>query len=66
MFRCKKVKRLKDEKGRQEWVREKGMRWDGWDALASKMWIRMKDTGRVDDEGKLVLERFFENVHRQI
>ena len=37
--------------------------------------MRMEDTGRVDDEGREVLERadlmeeffnFFENIHRQI
>ena len=48
------------------------MRWDDWGALASKKWVRMEDTGCVDDEGRAVLERvdlmeaFFENVHRQL
>ena len=27
---------------------ENGMRWDSWDALASKKWVRMEDSGRVD------------------
>ena len=26
VFRCRKVKRVKDEKGRREWASEKGMR----------------------------------------
>ena len=34
-----------------EWAKEAGMRWDSWDALASKKWVRMEDSGRVDDEG---------------
>ena len=33
------------------------MRWDSWDALASKKWVRMEDSGRVDDEGRPILER---------
>ena len=75
VFRCKKdqtskkVRRVKDGGGRREWVREAGMRWDDWDALASRKWVRMEDTDRVDDEGRAVLERveaFFENVHRQV
>ena len=33
VFRCRRVK---DERGRREWAKEVGMRWDGWDALASK------------------------------
>ena len=33
------------------------MRWDSWDALASKKWVRMEDSGRVDNEGRPVLER---------
>ena len=42
------------------------------DALASKKWVRMEDSGRVDDEGRPILERvdlmeaFFAGVHRQI
>ena len=48
------------------------MRWDSWDALASKNWVRMEESGRVDDEGRPILERvdlmeaFFAGVHRQI
>ena len=48
------------------------MRWDSWDALASKNWVRMEDSGPVDDEGRPILERvglmeaFFADVHRQI
>ena len=48
------------------------MRWDSWDALASKKWVRREDTGRVDDEGRDVFERvdlmgeFFGNIHHQI
>ena len=33
------------------------MRWDCWNALASKKWLRMEDSGRVDDEGEPILER---------
>ena len=53
-------------------MRENGLRWDGWDALASKLWLRREDTGRVDDEGRSVfesvdlMEEFFENIHRQV
>ena len=69
VFRCGKVRRVKDEKGRREWARENGMRWDSWDALASKKWVRMEDLGRVDNEGRPILERvdmkkaFFAGVH---
>ena len=72
VFRCRKVRRVRDGKGRREWAREAGMRWDSWDALASKKWVRMEDSGRVDDEGRPILERvdlmeaFFAGVHRQI
>ena len=72
MFRCGKVRRVRDEKGRREWVRENGMRWDSWDALVSKKWVRMEDSGPVDDEGRPILETvdlmeaFFAGVHRQI
>ena len=58
--------------GKGDWARENGMRWDSWDALASKKWVRMEDSGRVDDEGRPILERvdlmeaFFAGVHRQI
>ena len=41
VFRCGKVRRVKDKKGRREWTRENGMRWDSWDVLASKEWVRM-------------------------
>ena len=36
----RKTKRIKDVegRGRREWVRENGVRWDSWDALVSKMW----------------------------
>ena len=54
VFRCMGIRRLKDAWGRREWVEENDMRWDGWEALASKRWVRMEDTGRVDDEGKAV------------
>ena len=70
--RCRKVRRVKDERGRRDWARENGMRWDSWDALASKKWVTMEGSGRVDDEGRPILERvdlmeaFFEGVHRQI
>ena len=52
VFRCRKVRRVKDERGRgrREWAKEAGMRWDSWDALASKKWVRMEDSGRVDDD----------------
>ena len=29
---------------------------DSWDALASKKWVRMEESGRVDDEGRPILE----------
>ena len=38
----------------------------------SKKWVRMEESGRVDDEGRPILERvdlmeaFFAGVHRQI
>ena len=59
VFRCKKVRRMKDERGRgrREWARENEMSWDSWDALASWKWVRMEDSGRIDDEGRPVLER---------
>ena len=50
----------------------KGIRDDSWDALASEKWVRMEESGRVDDEGRPILERvelmeaFFAGVHRQI
>ena len=49
MFRCRNIRRVEDKKGRREWAREVGVRWDSWDALASKKWIRM---GVLDDEGR--------------
>ena len=76
VFWCMKIKRMKDmeREGRREWVRENNMGWDSWYALASKKWVRMEDTSRVDDEGKAVLdsekvdlkEEFFRNVHHQV
>ena len=72
VFRCANIRRVKDEKGRREWARKEAMRWDSWDALASKKWVRMEDSGRVDDGGKPILEKvdlmeaFFASVHRQI
>ena len=42
------VRRVKDERGRREWAR---------DVLASKKWVRMEDSGCVDDEGRPILER---------
>ena len=41
-------------------------------ALSSKKWVRLEDSGRIDDEGRPILEKvdlmegFFANVHRQI
>ena len=52
VFRCGNVRRVKDETGRRDWARENGLRWDSWHALASKKWVRMEDSGRVDDEGR--------------
>ena len=52
VFRCMGIKTLKDIRGRGGWVKENDMRWDSWEALASKRWVRMEDTGRVDDEGR--------------
>ena len=72
MFCCGKVRRVKDERGRRDWTRENGMRWNSWEALACKKWVRMEDSGRVDDEGRPILEgvdlmeTFFVGVHRQM
>ena len=33
------------------------LRWDSWDALASKKWVRRENTGRVDEEDKEVSEK---------
>ena len=64
MFRCGSlVRRVKDERGTKE---GRGRT----DALASKEWVRMEESGRVDDEGRPILERvdlmeaFFAGVHR--
>ena len=57
VFRGRKVRRVKDERGRREWPRENEMRWDSWDALASRRWVRMEDAGRTDDGGRPVLEK---------
>ena len=53
VFRCRKIKRMKYAKGRgrREWVRENGMKWDSWDELASR-------NERVD-----LMEEFFEIIH---
>ena len=51
------IKRLKHIRNRREWARESDLRWGRWEALASKRWVRMEDTGQVDDEGKAVFER---------
>ena len=74
VFRCQALKRVKDieGRGRRQWAAEDEMRWDSWDALASKKWVRRENTGRVDEEDKEVLEKvdlmeeFFENVHHQV
>ena len=72
VFRCGNIRRVKDKKGRREWARKEGMRWDSWEALASKKWVRMEDSGRVDEEGRPILESmdlmktFCAGVHRQI
>ena len=68
------IKRIKDTegRGRREWVRENGLRWESWDAVASKNWVGMENTGRVADEGKAVFERvglmeeLLGNIHHQI
>ena len=45
---------------------------DSWEALGSKKWVRMEDSGRVDEEGRPILARvdlmeaFFPGVHRRI
>ena len=57
MFRCGNIRRVKDERGRRVWARENGMRWDSWDALASKKWVRMEESSRVDDEGRPIVEK---------
>ena len=72
VFQCRKVRRVRDERGRRDWAGEAGMRWDTWDALALKKWVRMQESGRVDDEGRPILERvdlmeaFIVGMHRQI
>ena len=53
VFRCGKVRRVRGERRRgREWASENRMRWDSWDALASKKWVRVGDSGHVDDEGR--------------
>ena len=42
MLRCRRVRRVEDKRG-GEWVRENGLRWDSWDALTSRKWVRMED-----------------------
>ena len=61
VFQCVKVRRVRDKsgRGRMEWASEFGMRWDSWDALASKNWVRMEDSGCVDDEDRPILEGVF-------
>ena len=74
VFQCGKIRRVRHEKGRgrREWASENGMRCDSWDALAPKKWVRMQESGRVDDEGRPILEKvdlmeaFLASVHRQI
>ena len=38
VFRCGNIRRVKDQSGRREWGIKEGMRWDSWDALATKKW----------------------------
>ena len=72
VFCCMQIRRVKDIKGRREWVRETGMRWDRWEGMASGEWVRLEDTGRVDEEGRPVFEKvdlmeeFFANIYRQV
>ena len=53
-------------------MRDNWLRWDGWDALAAKKWVRMEDNGHVDADGRpglksvYLMEEFFENIHRQM
>ena len=42
VFRCTNIRRVEDERGTRKWARKEGMRWDNWDALASKKWVRME------------------------
>ena len=68
VFRCSTIKRVKDQREDGE----SGLRWDSWDALAEKKWVRMEDTSHVDVEGRAVLkkvdlmEELFKNIQRQI
>ena len=73
MFRCRKVSRVKDERGRgrREWTSENGMRWDNWGALASKKWVGMEEstvsTMRAGRSRKSGFDGvFFAGVHHQI
>ena len=72
VFWYRKVRRVRDKRGRREWAKEAGMRWDSWNALASKKWVRMEESGRVNDEGRPIPERvdlmeaFFVGMHCQI
>ena len=47
VFLCKNIRRVKDERGRREWAREEGIRWDSWDASGSRKWVRMEDSGQI-------------------
>ena len=65
VFRFRKVRRVRNKRGRREWASENGMRWDRWEG-------ENEESGRVDDGSSPILERvdlmetFFAGVHRQI
>ena len=49
---------MKDERGRKDRARENGMRWDSWDALASKKWVIVRKVSVVGSGGAHVLRSF--------
>ena len=53
VVRCMGITRLKDIRGRREWVEKNDLRWDSWEELASKRWVRMEDADRVEAESSL-------------
>lgn len=56
VFQCRKIR----------WVRENDLGWDSWDALSSRKWVRMVDSGRVDNEGRqnVLCDQFSIHVFR--
>ena len=61
-----------EREGKEGMGKEERDEVDSWDTLESKKWVRMEDSGHVDNEGRPILERvdlmeaFFAGVHRKI